>query len=152
MPTNPKINVPMSCGMRSLFSERKWRSRKMNIKKKKKYQKKMFYVMQKRRQMKEKRYQSLLNMFKEIQEKKTEIYDPIRHINRELEKAKFYGYKCTPIYDEFRNIINNNMNTFDDKYFRQFKDPKKPYHQLYEESILNKDDKNNAVSSIIKKK
>jgi hypothetical protein len=127
-------SAPMSCG-KPLFNERAWRSRMMNKKKRKKYRKKMFFVLKKRQQDKEKRYQNLCLMYKQIEEKKSEIYDPIRFIHRELEKAKFFGYKCTPIYDEFRDLINTKMNTFDEKLTRKFEDIKKPLHMIYTDVI-----------------
>jgi hypothetical protein len=70
-------------------------------------------------------------IMQQIEEKKSEIYDPIRFIHRELEKAKFFGYKCTPIYDEFRDLLNTKMNTFDEKFTRKFEDIKKPMHMIY---------------------
>jgi len=134
MPSFNKNSEPMYCG-RPLFSELKWRSRKMNIKKRKKYQKKMFYVIQKRRQAKEKRYQGLLSLFQSIQEKRVEKFDPLRFIQRELEKAKFYGYRCSPIYDSYRDLVNTNLKSFDEKYFRKFEDTKKPIHLNYPEFL-----------------
>lgn len=124
---NEKKNTPLSCGQ-SLFNERKWRSRKMNIKKKKKYEQKLFYVIQRRRQNKDKRFENIKAMFKGIHEKKVELFEPHRFIDRELEKAKFYGFKCSPVYDEYRNIVQSKMNTFDQNYFRKFDDPKIPLH------------------------
>ncbi len=127
-------NGPMSCG-KPLFNERAWRSRMMNKKKRKKYQKKMFFVLKKRQQDKEKRYQNLCLMYKQIEEKKSEIYDPIRFIHRELEKAKFFGYKSTHLYDEFRDLVNTKMNSFDEKYTRKFEDVKKPFQMVYTDVI-----------------
>lgn len=125
------------CG-KPLFNELKWRRRKMNIKKRKKYQKKMYYVIQKRIQNKEKRYNNLLDIFKEVTNKKVDLFDPKRFVLRELEKAKFYGYKCSPIYDQYRNLISSNLKTFDETYFRKFDDVKKPIHLKYEEELQNK--------------
>lgn len=130
MPEAVKTNRPMKCN-RSLYSEIKWRRRKMNKKKKKKYLKKMFYVIQRRKQAKEKRYQSILNLFQKIHEKKVEKFDPYKMINRELEKAKFYGFKSTTLYDDYRALINQTMVSFDDKYFKTFEDPKLPIHFKY---------------------
>ncbi len=118
-------NSPMQCG-KSLYSEVKWRKRMMNIKKRKKYQQKMFYVFQNRKQVKEKRYNSLCDLFKSIHEKKTEIFTPINYIYRELEKAKFYGYSCTNVYKDYRKIVEDNLKAFDPKYTRKFEDPNIP--------------------------
>ncbi|CAF0853621.1 unnamed protein product [Brachionus calyciflorus] len=134
------LNKPMYCGG-SLFSEVKWRSRKMNIKKRKKYQRKMFYVIQKRRQAKEKRYNNLMELYKSIHEKKSELFDPIKFVNRELEKAKFFGFKANPVYDEYRNILNDKVKTFDEKYFRKFEDLKKPLHIRLEEELNQENNK-----------
>lgn len=118
-------NLPMQC-FKPIFSEKKWRSRMMNIKKRKKYQAKMFYVIQNRKQAKEKRYNKICDLFKTIQEKKTEIFTPMKFINRELEKAKFYGYSCTNIYNDYRQIIEQNLKAFDPKYTRKFENPNIP--------------------------
>lgn len=130
LPESSKKIRPMQCNQ-SLHSEVKWRRRKMNKKKKKKYLKKMFYVIQRRKQAKEKRYQTILNMFQKIHEKKVENFDPYKMINRELEKAKFYGYTTTNLYDQYRELINRNLVSFDEKYFRKFEDPKLPIHLKY---------------------
>ena len=125
LPEYQKENAPMHCG-KPLFSDIKWRRRMMNIKKRKKYQKKMFYVIQSRKQNREKRYQNICTMFRKIHEKKTEIFTPIHYIHRELEKAKFYGYECNTIYTDYRKIIEDNMKSFDEKYTRKFVDPNIP--------------------------
>lgn len=127
-------NKQIECG-NCLNSERKWRSRYMNKKKKAKYEKKMFYVIQRRNQAKAKRYNGLLKMYTDIHEKKSELYSPLAFVNRELEKARFYGYKATPVYDELRDQVNNTMQTFDEKLTRKFEDTKRPYHVLYNEEI-----------------
>lgn len=131
LPESIKTNMPMKCN-RSLYSEIKWRRRKMNKKKKNKYLKKMFYVIQRRKQAKEKRYQNILTLFQNIQEKKVENFDPYKMINRELEKAKFYGFKATSLYDEYRDLINKNLVSFDEKYYRKFDNPLLPIHMKYE--------------------
>lgn len=117
-------------GMRclQLYNERKWRSRKMNIKKKKKYEKKLFYVIQKRKQSKQKRYNNIIALYQKIQEKKVELFDVNKYIDRELEKAKFYGFKISPVYDEYRSIVNERMKSFDAKLTRKFDNPKLPLH------------------------
>lgn len=137
---NQDLNKPMYCG-KPLYSETKWRSRKMNIKKRKKYQKKLFFVIQKRKQAKEKRYNNLLELYKKIHEKKTEVFDPVRFVNRELEKAKFFGFKCNPIYDQYREILDQKFKTFNPKYFTKFEDTKKPLHIKLEEE-MNQENKN----------
>ena len=110
LPESIKTNMPMKCN-RSLYSEIKWRRRKMNKKKKKKYLKKMFYVIQRRKQAKEKRYQNILTLFQNIQEKKVENFDPYKMINRELEKAKFYGFKfdnsLLPIHMKYEGDLSS---------------------------------------------
>lgn len=124
----------MECG-RPLFSEIKWRKRKMNIHKRRKYQKKMFFKFKTRKQNKEKRYTALCEMLAQIHAKKTEAFEPIRFINRELEKAKFYGYKCSNVYDKYREIVNVEIKSFDEKFFRRFDDPNKPLHVKYAEEL-----------------
>jgi hypothetical protein len=124
---NALTNTSMYCGQ-SLFNERHWRSRKMNIKKKKKYEQKLFYVFERRRQNKDKRFENIKAMYAQIHDKKTQLFDTERFMNRELEKAKFYGFTCSPIYDEYRKIVNEKMQSFDQKYFRKFEDVKKPIH------------------------
>jgi hypothetical protein len=76
----PSINndneVPMSCHMPQLHSEKLWRRRKMNIKKRKKYQKKLAFVLRNRQQAKEKRYNNLVAKVKEIESKRLAVFDP----------------------------------------------------------------------------
>lgn len=144
---NETQNAPMYCG-RPLFSEISWRRRKMNIKKKKKYLKKMYYIIQKRKQNKEKRFTNIIDMFRAIHEKKRDLFDSARFINRELEKAKFCGYKVSGIYDRYRTIANSTLKSFDEKYFRTFVDPKKPVHLIHPE-IKYKD---NEEVKVVEKK
>jgi hypothetical protein len=73
----------------------------MNKHKRKKYLKKMFYVFKRRRQAKEKRYNNILALYGRIHEKKVEAFDPYKFITRELEKAKFFGYR----YDKRRRRL-----------------------------------------------
>ena len=155
LPESPvRQTRPMHCNQ-SLYSEVKWRRRKMNKKKKKKYLKKMFYVIQRRKQAKEKRYQTILNLYEKIHEKKVESFDPYKMINRELEKAKFYGFRTTHLYDEYRNLINEKLVSFDEKYFRKFDDPKLPIHLKYTgdlSDIIKVKVKKEAPRSVGKKK
>jgi hypothetical protein len=119
------------------MSEIAWRKRKMNKHKRKKYLKKMFYVIKRRRQAKEKRYNNILALYKSIQEKKVEAFDPVKFINRELEKAKFFGYTCDDVYDRTREAVKG-MRTFDEKYSKVFVDRKVPVH-LRPENVKLKD-------------
>ena len=119
--------TPLHCG-RSLYSEVKWRKRMMNIKKKKRYLKKLEFVINRRLQNKEKRYTDLCAMFGEIHAKRLALFEPKRYIDRELEKAKFYGYKANPVYDAYRELVSTQLKSFDEKYFRTFEDPKVPLH------------------------
>lgn len=125
----------MQCG-RPLFSEIRWRQRKMNIKRRRKYLKKMHYIIATRLQNKAKRYQDLLNILTDIHAKKTNIFDPKRFIDREIEKARFYGYKCTNVYDQFREIVNKEVKSFDEKYTRKFDDPYEPLHLKLDREVL----------------
>ena len=123
---NDSKNTPMQC--LQLNNERKWRARKMNIKKKRKYEKKLFYVNVKRRQNKEKRFNEILAMYEDIQKKKVELFDPTRFMHREIEKAKFFGFQCSPVYSEYRKIVDEKMKSFDEKLTRKFDNKKLPIH------------------------
>ncbi len=68
-----------------------------------------------------------------INEKRVEFFDPVRYVKRELEKASFFGYKCSPDYDTYRRLIDERLGTFDPKYTRKFEDTNKPFHMLYAE-------------------
>ena len=125
-------SIRMGSKNKMIFSELKWRKRKINKKKRAKYLKKIYFSLQKRQQSKEKRYKMIQNLFEKIQEKKVETFDIHKFINRELEKAKFFGYRSTTIYDQYRNLINQNLKTYDEKYFRKFVNPQKPVHIIYE--------------------
>ena len=35
------------------------------------------------------------------------------------------------IYDQYRNLINQNLKNFDEKYFRKFVNQQKPVHIIY---------------------
>lgn len=139
LPERPSgdANGPMHCG-RPLFSELRWRRRKMNIKRRRKYLKKIHYQLQTRLQNKAKRYQNLLNMISDINEKKTQVFNPSKFIDREIEKAKFFGYRCSPVYDEYRKIVNEKMPSFDERYFRKFDDHRQLLHIKLEEKLFGK--------------
>lgn len=140
LPSLPSSTPRYEC-RRPLFSELRWRRRKMNIKRRRKYLKKMFYKIQTRMQNKAKRYQDLCNMLADINEKKTNLFDPKRFIDRELEKARFYGYKCTPVYDQFREAIAQGVKSFDEKYTRKFDDPREPLHIKLDRELLGNNKK-----------
>ena len=123
----------MHCRRWKPRTEKAWRSRKMNIHKRRKYRKKMFFMLVKREQAKAKRYQNLCDMLARINEKRVELFEPLRYIKRELEKASFFGYRCSPDYETYRRLIDQRLVTFDPKYTRKFEDTVKPYHMLYAE-------------------
>lgn len=125
-PETLKKSVPMSCNQ-SMGSEIGWRKRKMNKHKRKKYLKKMFYVIKRNRQAKEKRYNNILALYRNIHAKKVEAFDPASYINRELEKAKFFGYNCDNVYEKTRESVMA-IKTFDDKFTKKFVDSKLPVH------------------------
>jgi len=137
MPEIVNKKSPMSCNS-SLMSETKWRKRKMNKHKQKKYYRKMFYVIKRRKQAKEKRYNTILTLFREIHEKKVKAFDPHRFIYRELEKAKFFGYTCdTETYAKARSEVES-LPGFDQKYFKKFQNEKIPYHMRPENAKFMK--------------
>lgn len=126
MPENINKNIPMSCN-KSLMSEIGWRKRKMNKHKRKKYLKKMFYVIKRRKQAKEKRYNNILKLYQSIQAKKVEAFDPHKFITRELEKAKFFNYACDETYEKTRAAVTS-IKSFDEKYTKKFVNKKLPVH------------------------
>jgi hypothetical protein len=123
---NISSSSPMHC--LQLNNERAWRRRKMNIKKKKKYEKKQFFVIQKRNQNREKRFTNIMAVYKSIEEKKVHVFEPLKYIDRELEKARHFGFRCSPVYDSYRQIVRQKMPTFDSKYTRTFDNPLLPIH------------------------
>lgn len=142
LPQREEASKPsMECG-KPLFSELRWRSRKMNIKRRRKYLKKLQFKIQTRLQNKAKRYQDLCNMISAIHEKKTQAFDPMRYINRELEKARFFGYRSSPIYDQYRDVIEKGVKSFDDKFFTKFEDKREPLHLRLEKEFFGNGKKN----------
>lgn len=137
LPQQVSSYTVMEC-RRPLFSEIRWRKRKMNIKRRRKYEKKMQFKFQTRKQNKEKRYQDLLNMITAINEKRTNIFNSKRFVKREIEKARFYGYRCSPIYNAYRIAITQGMKSFEEKYFRKFEDPHQPLHIKLEKELFEK--------------
>lgn len=113
------MNVTYQCGQ-PLFSVLRYRSRRMNKLKQKRYFKKMKFVLMKREIRKQRRYEKLLAMYKKMFDKRTQMFDPQRLVHRELEKAKFWGYRVNPIYNQYRDFIKANMNTIDERYTRKF--------------------------------
>jgi hypothetical protein len=134
-----KRSVPMSCN-RPMLTEIGWRKRKMNKHKRKKYLKKMFYVIKRRGQAKEKRYNNILALYRNIQAKKVEAFDPYKYITRELEKAKFFGYQCDNVYEKTRETVMS-LNTFDEKYTKTFVNKRLPVH-LRPENLKLKNSEN----------
>lgn len=135
MPQTNKVNVPMSCN-KPMMSEIKWRKRMMNKHKRKKYLKKMFYVIKRRNQAKEKRYNGILTLYRSIHAKKVEAFDAYKYITRELEKAKFFGYRRdADTYDSARSTINS-IPSFDKKYLKKFVNVKLPVHLRPENAHL----------------
>ena len=114
-------NVVYECN-RPLYSVLKYRSRHMNRKKKMKRLKLMKNELISRQLSKQKRYERLTNFYQKIFDKKTEMFDPTRLVYREIEKAKFYGYRVSADYEQYRYFLKNKMKTFDEKYFRKFDD------------------------------
>jgi hypothetical protein len=113
-------DLSYSCG-RPLMNTLMYRRRRMNKKHKKKYLKKMKFVFMKREKAKQKRFEKLKEMYSAIFEKKLSIYDPMNKINRDLEKAKFFGYRVNNAYAEYRQLIENNFKNFDQRFTQQFR-------------------------------
>ena len=121
LPQNESINsnIKYECN-KPLFSVLRYRSRRMNRKKQQAFYKRMSYILEKRKLKKLKRYEKLKDLYKLVFEKKTERFDPERMIKRELEKAKFFGYKVTDEYDKYRQYIKECMQTFEPKFSQKF--------------------------------
>lgn len=112
-------DLSYSCGQ-PLMNTLKYRRRRMNKKHKKKYLKKMKFVFMKREQTKQKRFEKLKEMYSAIFEKKLSIYDPMKKINRDLEKAKFFGYRVNSTYAQYRQLIDKSFKNFDSRLTRRF--------------------------------
>ncbi|CAF0782764.1 unnamed protein product [Didymodactylos carnosus] len=90
-----------------LINAMKYRARRMRLHHKKKWLKKHKYALLKRLREKIKRRGKLFEMENAIILGKAEQFNPELYVKRELEKAKFYGYRVSPVYDELREKINN---------------------------------------------
>jgi hypothetical protein len=84
----------------------KYRARRMRLHHKKKWLKKFKYDLLKKLREKIKRRGKLFEMENSIILGKGEQFNAEHYVKRELEKAKFYGYRVSPIYDQIRDDIN----------------------------------------------
>ena len=84
----------------------KYRQRRMRLHHKKKWLKKHKYDMLKKLREKIKRRGKLDTMENAIILGKAEQFNAEHYVKRELEKAKFYGYRVSPVYDQIRDEIN----------------------------------------------
>ena len=82
------------------------RSRRMRLHHRKKWLKKYKYDLLKRLREKVKRRGKLFEMENAIILGKAQQFNAEKYVKRELEKAKFYGYRVSPIYDQIRDDIN----------------------------------------------
>ncbi|KAI0986230.1 hypothetical protein GJ496_006706 [Pomphorhynchus laevis] len=80
-----------------------YRRRRMRKYKRRKWLKKYKFVIQKKQFIKKKEEDTLDNMEKSIILKRAEVFDPEKWVERELEKAKFVGYKMKS-FDTYENI------------------------------------------------
>ncbi len=121
----------------------RYRKRRMNRHKKRKYLKKMKYRIAKRLQVKEKRFEKLKDLYKSIFEQRTALFDAEKYVDRELEKAKFYSYRVSNTYDDLREFVKRTMNPFPSEYFRVFEDiepgTRKKKVSLFSEEIIGFD-------------
>ena len=83
-----------------------YRSRRMRLHHRKKWLKKFKYDLLKRLREKIKRRGKLFTMENEIILGKGEQFNAEHYVKRELEKAKFYGFRVSPVYDQIREDIN----------------------------------------------
>jgi hypothetical protein len=84
----------------------KYRARRMRLHHRKKWLKKFKYDLLKKLREKIKRRGKLIEMENSIILGKAEQFNAEYYVKRELEKAKFYGYRVSPIYDQIRDDIN----------------------------------------------
>ncbi|CAF0984395.1 unnamed protein product [Rotaria sp. Silwood1] len=84
-----------------------YRSRRMRLHHKKKWLKKFKYDLLKKLREKIKRRGKLYDMENSIILGKAEQFNAEHYVKRELEKARFYGYRVSPIYDQIRDQINH---------------------------------------------
>ncbi len=89
-----------------LINTIKYRARRMRLHHKKKWLKKYKYDLLKKLREKIKRRGKLFEMENSIILNKGEQFNAEHYVKRELEKAKFYGYRVSPIYDQIRDDIN----------------------------------------------
>ena len=83
-----------------------YRARRMRLHHRKKWLKKFKYDLLKRLREKIKRRGKLFEMENAIILGKGEQFNAEHYVKRELEKARFYGYRVSPIYDRIRDDIN----------------------------------------------
>lgn len=83
-----------------------YRSRRMRLHHRKKWLKKFKYDLLKRLREKIKRRGKLFEMENNIILGKAEQFNAEHYVKRELEKAKFYGYRVSPVYDQLRADID----------------------------------------------
>lgn len=83
-----------------------YRSRRMRLHHRKKWLKKFKYDLLKKLREKIKRRGKLFEMENAIILGKAQQFNAENYVKRELEKAKFYGYRVSPIYDRIRDDIN----------------------------------------------
>jgi len=83
----------------------KYRSRRMRLHHRKKWLKKFKYDLLKKLREKIKRRGKLFEIENSIILGKAEQFNAEHYVKRELEKAKFYGYRVSPIYDKLRDDI-----------------------------------------------
>ncbi|CAF1334367.1 unnamed protein product [Rotaria sordida] len=84
-----------------------YRSRRMRLHHKKKWLKKFKYDLLKKLREKIKRRGKLYDMENSIILGKAEQFNAEHYVKRELEKARFYGYRVSPVYDQIRDQINH---------------------------------------------
>ncbi|CAF4476461.1 unnamed protein product [Rotaria socialis] len=83
-----------------------YRSRRMRLHHKKKWLKKFKYDLLKKLREKIKRRGKLYEMENSIILGKAEQFNAEHYVKRELEKARFYGYRVSPVYDQIRDQIS----------------------------------------------
>ena len=82
-----------------------YRARRMRLHHRKKWLKKFKYNLLKNLREKIKRRGKLFEMENAIILGKAEQFNAELYVKRELEKAKFYGYRVSPTYDQIRDDI-----------------------------------------------
>ena len=84
----------------------RYRARRMRLHHKKKWLKKFKYDLLKKLREKIKRRGKLFEMENAIILGKAEQFNAEHYVKRELEKARFYGYRVSPVYDRIRDDLN----------------------------------------------